>query len=216
MEKEVVLQNLKEAIIAGNPDKAKENAQQVVNLGIDPLEAVDRGLAPGMTVVGDRFETGEAYLPELLLASETFKAAMAVLDPEIERQNKQTVKMGTVLVASVKGDQHSIGKNIVATVLDTNGFNVVDIGIDKSAMEIIQEAQKAEADVIGLSALMTTTLPAQKEVIEALEELELRDRFRVIVGGGPVSQNWADSINADGYGDDAMQATGLVKKMLEQ
>jgi trimethylamine corrinoid protein len=215
MEKEAVLENLKNAIIEGNPDKAQENAEQVVSLGIDPLEAVDRGLAPGMAVVGDRFETGEAYLPELLLASETFKAAMAVLDPEIERQNKQTVKMGTVLVASVKGDQHSIGKNIVATVLDTNGFDVVDIGIDKSAMEIIQEAQKVKADVIGLSALMTTTLPAQKEVIEALKELGLRDRFRVIVGGGPVSQSWADSIDADGYGDDAMQATGLVKKLLE-
>ena len=123
-------------------------------------------------------------------------------------------KRGTVLIASVKGDNHSLGKNIVSTVLETNGFDVVDIGIDKGALEIIEQAEKANADVIGLSSVMTTTMPAQKEVIDALVEFDKRDRFFVIIGGGPVTQQWADEIEADGYGQTAVDAVSLVKKLL--
>jgi trimethylamine corrinoid protein len=214
MHKNEILESLKNAVIEGDANRATESSKEVVGTDIDPLEAVDLGLAKGMEVVGERFESGEAFLPELLMAGEAFKAAMAVLEPEIRRQKKQMTNRGTVVIATVRGDLHSIGKNILATVLETNGFNVVDMGIDQGALQIIEEAEKVRADVIGLSALMTTTMPAQKEVIDALTELGLRDKYHVIVGGGPVTQEWADEIGADGYGKDAVEAVGLLAKLL--
>jgi len=215
MDKNEILENLKIAVIEGDVTRATESSKKALDANIDPLEAIDLGLAKGMEVVGERFESGEAFLPELLMAGETFNAAMAVLDPAIREQKKQRTKLGTVVVATVKGDLHSLGKNIVATVLETNGFHVVDIGIDKGALQIIEEAEKVNADVIGLSALMTTTMPAQQEVIAALNELNLRDKYRVIVGGGPVTQEWADEIGADGYGKDPVEAVGLLTKLLK-
>ena len=216
MEKEQILENLATAILEGDQDKARENAEAALASQMDPLEAVDEGLSKGMAVVGERFESGEAYLPDLLIAAEVFKAAMEILRPEIEAQKKQMVKKGTVLVGTVKGDMHNIGKNIVATVLEINGFEVVDIGVDNPALKFIEEAGKAKADVIALSSLMTTTMPAQREVIETLEEMNLRDKHFVIVGGGPVNQEWADEIGADGYGESAIHAVALVKKLLSQ
>jgi len=214
MEKKEILENLITAVIEGDEGLARENAQRALEVGVDPLEAVDEGLSPGMAVVGERFECGEAYLPDLLMATEAFNAAMEILRPEIEAQEKAIVKKGTVLIGTVKGDLHNIGKNIVATVLGTNGFEVVDIGVDSSTLEFIEEAEKARADVIALSSLMTTTMPAQREIIDTLKEMNLRDKYRVIVGGGPVTQEWADEIGADGYGESAVQAVGLVKELL--
>ncbi len=149
-------------------------AQAVVANKIDPLEAIEQGLSKGMTIIGDKFECGEAYLPELLMAAASFNAAMAVLKPEIEAQKKQIVKLGKVLIGTVKGDVHSIGKDIVASVLDTSGFEVVDMGVDNPSLNIIQQAEKIQADVIALSSVMTTTMPAQKEVIDTLKEMGIR------------------------------------------
>jgi len=216
MEKKQILENLTSAILEGDQDKARENAQQALASQMDPLEAVDEGLSKGLGIVGDRFEAGEAYLPDLLMAAEVFKAAMEILRPEIKAQKKQIAKKGTVLIGTVKGDVHNIGKNIVSTVLETNGFDVVDIGIDNPSLKFIEEAGKVEADVIALSSLMTTSMPSQREVIETLEEMNLRDRYFVIVGGGPVSPEWADEIGADGYGKSAIQAVDVIKKLLGQ
>jgi len=214
MEKERILEKLATAIIEGDEDGAREGAQLALKAQMDPLEAVDNGFSQGMNVVGERFESGEAYLPDLLLATEAFNAAMEILRPKIEAQQKQLRKKGTVLIGTVKGDLHNIGKNIVATVLKTNGFDVVDIGVDNSALKFIEEAQKAQADVIALLSLMTTTMPAQREVIDTLVEMNLRDRFRVIVGGGPVTPAWAAQIGADGYGESAVQAVELISLLL--
>jgi methylmalonyl-CoA mutase cobalamin-binding domain/chain len=156
------------------------------------------------------------FLPELLMAASAFNAAMDILKPELEAQNKSTAKLGTVLLGTVKGDLHNIGKNIVATVLETNGFDVVDIGIDNSPLTFIEQAEKEQVDVIGLSCLMTTTMPAQREVIQTLDEMNIRDKYQVIVGGGPVTQEWADQIGADGYSESAVQAVSLVKGLLER
>jgi len=216
MEKEQILENLATAILDGDQDKARENAQDALASQMDPLEAVEQGLSKGMGVIGERFESGDAYLPDLLIAADVFKAAMEILQPEIDAQKKQMVKKGTVLIGTVKGDLHSIGKNIVATVLETNGFEVVDIGVDNSTLKFIEEAGKAKADVIALSSLMTTTMPAQREVIETLEEMGLQDRYFVIVGGGPVTPEWADEIGADGYGKSAIQAVEMARKLLRQ
>ncbi len=216
MEKEQILENLATAVVDGDEDKARENAREVLGNQIDPLEAVEAGLSKGMTVVGDQFESGAAYLPELLMAANAFSAAMEILEPEIEAQKKQITRIGTVLIGTVKGDVHNIGKNIVATVLEINGFEVVDIGVDNSTLSIIEEARKAKTDIIALSSLMTTTMPAQREVIETLEEMGVRDRYFVIVGGGPVTQEWADEIGADGYGKSAVQAVEIARKLLSQ
>ncbi len=214
MQKNEILENLKNAVVEGDDGKAREGARQALEANIDPLEAMQMGLTKGTDVVGGRFERGESYLPELIMAGEAFKAAMEILNPEIKRQQKDVADVGTVVITTVKGDLHSIGKNIVATVLETNGFNVVDVGVDQGALQIIEAAEKANADAIGLSALMSTTMPGQKEVIDALVELNLRDKYRVVVGGGPVTQEWADEIGADGYGRDAVAAVGLLTKLL--
>jgi trimethylamine corrinoid protein len=215
MQKNEILENLKNAVIEGDEEKARESAKQALGANIDPLEAMQLGLTMGTDVIGEQFERGEAYLPELIMAGETFKAAMEILNPEIKRQQRDVASVGTVVVTTVKGDLHSIGKNIVATVLETNGFNVVDVGVDQGALQIIEAAEKANADAIGLSALMSTTMPGQKEVIDALVELNIRDKYRVVVGGGPVTQEWADEIGADGYGKDAVAAVGLLTELLK-
>ena len=216
MKKQQILENLAEAMIKGNQQLAKENAQKAIDEEMDPLEAVDDGLSKGMEVVGAQFENGDVFLPELLMAADAFKAAMEILGPVIEANKQKTSKLGTVLLATVKGDQHNIGKNIVATVLETNGFEVVDIGIDQSTLNIIEAAQNHNVDVIGLSSVMTTTMPYQKEVIDTLTEMGLREKFFVLVGGGPVSQNWANEISADGYGETAMDAVGIAKNLLDK
>ena len=214
MNQQAIFENLAEAIIDGDQNAAKENAQKAVNEGLDPLVVVDQGLSKGMEVVGARFEKGDAFLPELLMASNTFNAAMEILKPVLEANKQKMSKLGTFLLATVKGDQHNIGKDIVATVLETKGFEVVDIGIDQSTLNIIEAAQNHKADFIGLSSVMTTTMPYQKEVIDTLTEMGLREKFFVLVGGGPVSQKWADEIGADGFGDTAMDAVSVSKSLL--
>jgi corrinoid protein of di/trimethylamine methyltransferase len=216
MSKKQFMENIVKLIIDGDQDKIRESARDALKANIDPLEIVELGLSQGMAIVGESFEQGESYLPELLMAAATFNAAMEILMPEIEAQNKEIPKAGTVLIGTVKGDVHNLGKNIVSMVLETNGFSVVDIGVDVSSLNFIEEARKVKADVIALSSLMTTTMPAQKEIIEILEEKNLRNEYFVIVGGGPVSRQWADEIGADGFGKTAVDAVDLIKRLLSQ
>jgi len=214
--REQILQALAEAVVYGDEDQARENAEEALKQQIDPLQAVEGGLSKGMDVIGEQFEIGEVFLPELLMAAATFDAAMELLQPEIEAQSKEIASKGTVLVSTVKGDVHNIGKNIVTTVLGIKGFKVVDTGVDNSTLDIIEEAQKARADIIALSSLMTTTMPAQKEIIDVLGEMNLRDQFLVMVGGGPVTPEWAAQIGADGYGKSAIQAVETAKRLMSQ
>ena len=214
MEKSQILEKLAAVVIDGTEDEAKALAREVVTNKLDPLEAIEQGLSKGMTIIGSRFENGDAYLPELLMAAANFNAAMVVLKPVIDEQKKKVEKFGKVLIGTVKGDVHSIGKDIVASVLDTSGFDVVDMGVDNPSLSIIEEAEKIKADVIALSSVMTTTMPAQKEVIDTLKEMGIRQKYIVIIGGGPVNQEWADRIGADGYGKSAIDAVTLVKNMM--
>ena len=214
MGREDILKKLSDAIIAGTQDKIRDIAKESLEAGLDPLDSVEKGLSVGMKIVGDRFEKGEIFLPELLIAADTFNAAMEILRPAIEEQKKELEVSGRVMLATVKGDVHSIGKNIVATVLGTNGFEVIDIGVDQQSLNIIEEAQKNNVDVIALSALMTTSMPGQKEVINILNELGLREKFKVVVGGGPVTAEWAERIGADGYGETAFQAVKLINSLI--
>jgi len=216
MDKNTIFKNLETAVVDGDEDRVKENANEALKAKIDPLVVVEQGLSKGLAVVGDRFEKGEAYLPELMMAADTFNAAMEILKPEMEAQKKEITKAGTVLVGTVKGDVHDIGKNIVATVLETHGFTVVDLGVDVPVLHFIEQAEKVRADVIALSSLMTNTMPEQRNVIETLMQRNLRDKYAVIVGGGPVIQDWANEIGADGYGQTAMDAVALVRKLMSQ
>jgi corrinoid protein of di/trimethylamine methyltransferase len=215
MDNNEILKNLANAVIEGDDELAVNSAKAALENNMDPLQAVEEGLSKGMDVIGRQFESGEVFLPELLMAANAFNAAMDILKPELEAQKKSTMKLGTVLLGTVKGDLHNIGKNIVATVLNTNGFEVIDIGIDNSPLTFIEQAEKAQVDIIGLSCLMTTTMPAQREVIQTLSEMNKRDKYKVIVGGGPVTQEWADQIGADGYSESAVQAVNLVKGLLD-
>ena len=216
MDKKQLMENIVRSIIDGDQVKAQEYAREALNINIDPLEVVESGFSRGMAIVGESFERGESYLPELLMAAATFNAAMEILEPEIEAQNKEIAKAGTVLLGTVKGDVHDLGKNIVAMVLETNGFSVVDIGVDVPSLNFIEEAKNVKADVIALSSLMTTTMPAQREIIEILKEKNLRDEYFVIVGGGPVSEEWSERIGADGFGKTAVDAVELIKKLLKR
>lgn len=214
MEKKKILESLAVVIAEGDEDKAKESAQQALKNHIDPLEAIEQGLSKGMAAVGERFEKGEAYLPELLMAANNFNAAMEILEPEIEAQKKKVTKLGKILIGTVKGDVHNIGKNIVSTVLNITGFEVIDLGVDISSLSFVEEAEKRKVDMIALSSLMTTTMGGQKEVIDILKEKKVRDQYLVMVGGGPVTSEWADKIGADGYGRNAMEAVEVAKELL--
>lgn len=216
MEKEQILEALCQKVIDGDMDGIKDLSNQALEQGIEPLEILENGISKGMEYVGKRFETGEAFLPELLLAADAFSNAMEVVSPALEQSSKHIKKVGKILLATVKGDVHNLGKNILATVLETNGFDVVDIGVDQDTLTIIDAAQKHTADVIGLSAVMTTTMPYQKELIDTLSEMGLRDKFLVMVGGGPVSQKWADDIGADGYGKTAMDAVHIAARKIKE
>ena len=216
MEKNLIMESLARAIIEGDADLAQTSAKEALASGVGPLEAVEQGLAKGMASIGEMFEQGEVYLPELLMAANTFNAAMEILKPEIEARKEQVAKTATVLIGTVQGDVHNIGKNIVATLLETSGFTVVDIGVDRTPLDFCQEAAKAHADVIALSCLMTTTMPSQKAVIDVLREMKVRDRYFVIVGGAPTSTKWADDIGADGYGQSAVEAVALVREFVRR
>ncbi len=214
MEKSLILDNLANAVITGKKDLARDNARAVIDNNIDPLEALEQGISKGMLTVGEKFESGESYLPELIMAADVFKVAMEILKPAIEANQTDIKKSGTVLLATVKGDVHNLGKNIVATVMETHGFEVVDIGVDQATLSIIDAAQDNQVDVIGLSAVMTTTMPYQKELIDTLQEMNIREQFIVLVGGGPINQQWADEIGADGYGESAMDAVNIATQKI--
>jgi corrinoid protein of di/trimethylamine methyltransferase len=195
---------------------ARQAAQEVIEQTIDPIEAIEKGLSRGMDIVGERFSKMEAFLPELMMAAQTFDAAMGILEPEIAAQKKEVATRGTIVMGTIKGDVHNIGKNIVVMMLKTGGFDVHDLGVDIPPLSFVEAAQKNKADIIALSSLMTTTMPGQGEVIEVLKEMGLRDQYCVIVGGGPVNQEWADQIGADGYGETAADAVLLARELLAE
>jgi trimethylamine corrinoid protein len=209
-----ILKQLQEIVIAGDPDQARELAEQALTAGIAPLTAIEQALNPGMEIVGDRYESGDFFIPDLVMAAEAMKAAMAVFEPVlIERHEKRSV-LGTVVIGTVEGDIHEIGKSLVATMLGAAGFQVHDLGVDVPADEFVKQVQETNANVIGLSALLTTTMRNQEAVIEALKEAGIREQVKVIIGGAPTSTDWAQTIGADAYAENANEAVNVVKQLL--
>jgi len=214
MSTDELYQAMSQSVIDGESEQAAELAHKALSLGLDPLEAIDHGYTRGMNVLGDRFDRGEVFLPHLVMGGEAMKAAIAVLEPELARRQQQRQVLGKVVIGTVAGDIHEIGKSLVATMLSANGFQVFDLGVDVPVSTFVEKASEVEADIVGLSALLTTTMLNQRRVIESFQEAGLREKVKVIVGGAPVSQSWAEQIGADGYSENAIGAVALAKKLM--
>lgn len=211
---EEILKKLKQAVIDGEAEQTTELARQGLDQGLDPLALINEGLTPGMNRIGELFSSGEFFLPDLVIGGDAMKAALAILEPAlVGNQNREIV--GRVVLGTVEGDIHEIGKTLVGIMLTANGFDVDDIGADKSAAEFVAAVEENGATLVGASALLTTTMAEQRSIIEALEEAGLRDQVKVMIGGAPVSQSWADSIGADGYAANAISAVDLAFRLID-
>jgi corrinoid protein of di/trimethylamine methyltransferase len=211
---EEIFQKMAQSIIDGDAYASAALANQSVEAGIDPLDAISHGFVAGVNTVGENFSCGNAFLPELVMAGEAMKAAVAALEPEMKRRGSQRQMSGKVVLATVQGDIHEIGKSLVGTMLSASGFEVYDLGVDVPASRIIEKVKEVDADLVGLSALLTTTMVKQKEVIDELDKLGLRKKVKVIVGGAPVTRDWVQKIEADGFSEDAIGAVVAAKKLV--
>lgn len=215
MEEKDLFGKLKQAIIEGDGGELTRLVQDSIDT-TDPLKMIDNGMMPGMVEIGDKFSTGEVFLPELLMAAEAFQDAMKIIKPKLEASGVSMKKQGTIVIGTVQTDIHEIGKNILINLLIPAGFEVHDLGINVSASTFIAKAEEVGTDIIAASAIMSTTMPFQKDIIDALESRGLRDKYLVMVGGGVVTQDWADKIGADGYADLASDGVKLAIKLIEE
>jgi corrinoid protein of di/trimethylamine methyltransferase len=209
-----LFKRMAQTIIDGEPEQAEQLAREALAQGMEPLEAINRGFLPGVDEVGRGFGCGELFLPDLVRAGAAMKAATSVLEPEMIKRGTARESAGTVVLGTIKGDIHEIGKNLVGTMFTASGFTVHDLGVDVPCVAFVEKAQELNADVVGISALLTTTMANQRRVIEAFEEAGLRAKVKVIVGGAPVTRGWANEIGADGYAEDAIGAVKVARALL--
>lgn len=207
-------EEMAKAVIDGLPEKAHDLAEEALRAGIEPLEAINRGFKPGMDIVGEGFAKGELFIPDLMMSGEAMKAAIATLEPELVKRKEQREVLGKVVMGTVQGDIHEIGKTLVATMLSASGFEVHDLGVDVSPQQFIDKVREVDADIVGLSALLTTTILNQETVILNLQEAGLREQVKVIIGGVPASSEWAEEIGADAYAENATEAVEVVKQLV--
>lgn len=210
-----ILTDIKETLIDGDQKRTVELTKIALENGIEPMTIINSALTVGMQVVGDRFSTGEFFLPNLIVAGMAVQNAMSILEPELQARHEEVQSAGKVVIGTVKGDIHEIGKSLVATLLSCNGFEVYDLGVNVPNETFVAKVEETGANLLGLSALLTTTMIMQRHTIEELEKAGLRDQVKVMVGGAPVSGEWAESIGADGYAEDAMAAVRLAKRLVQ-
>lgn len=203
---------LYEAIVNGKAPAAKSLTEEAVQEGIDAKDLLDNSLIPAMDEVGKRFESNEYFVPELLIAARAMKASLEILKPLLAQTGAKPI--ARVAIGTVKGDLHDIGKNLVASMLEGGGFEIIDLGVDASAEAFVEAVRDQRADLVAMSALLTTTMPAMKTVVEALVEAGLRNQTKVMVGGAPVTQRYANEIGADGYSENASSAVALARKLV--
>ena len=213
MSKEL-FQKMAQSIIDGDSDVSVELANQAVAANIDPIEAISEGFVVGVNTVGEAFARGDAFLPELVMAGEAMKAAVTALEPEMAKRGTSRKMLGKVVLATVEGDIHEIGKSLVGTMLSASGFQVYDMGVDVATAKIIAKVKEVDADIVAMSALLTTTMVKQKEVIDVLDKEGLRRKVKVMVGGAPVTRDWVQRIEADGYSEDAIGAVQVAKQLM--
>ncbi len=203
-----------QSVLQGDEDEAANLARQALMQGVEPLDAINQGFVVGINEVGALFSRGDMFLPELVAAGEAMKAAVAVLEPEMARKGTHRQILGKVVIGTVEGDIHDIGKTLVGTMLSAGGFQVYDLGVDVPIQKFVEKAREVGADIVGLSALITTTMGRQRDVIEALEDVGLRPQVKVMVGGAPVTRQWAAEIGAEGYSEDAVGAVAVAKQLM--
>jgi len=211
---EELYKKLMQAVIDGEPEDAEQFAKEALEAGLDPLKCINQGLMPGIQKVGELFSSGEYFLPELIIGADAMKAALDVLEPALMGGQEREV-VGRVVLGTVEGDLHEIGKTLVGTMLTANGFQVFDIGVDQSAEAFVQAAKENKADIVGASALLTTTMLQQKKLIEALENAGMRDNVKVMIGGAPVTDRYAEEIGADGYAEDAISSVDIAYRLMD-
>jgi len=211
---EEMYQKLAQAVIDGEPEDAVELAKQALEQGLDPLACISNGLTEGIKQVGELFASGEYFLPELIIGADAMKAALDILEPALLAGQEREV-VAKVVLGTVEGDLHEIGKTLVGTMLVANGFQVNDIGVDKTASEFIDAIKESDATIVGASALLTTTMLQQEKLVEALKEAGLRDKVKVMVGGAPVTESFAKQIGADGYAEDAISSVDLAMRLAD-
>jgi len=211
---EGIIRQLEQAVIEGLPEDAEMHAKQALAQGLDPLYCINEGLTPGIQRVGELFASGEYFLPELIIGADAMKVALDVLEPAMVGDQEREI-VGRVVLGTVEGDIHEIGKTLVGTMLIANGFKVFDIGVDNTASDFIKAVEENNADIVGASALLTTTMLKQRELIGELEKAGLRDRLKIMVGGAPVTTSYAQEIGADGYAEDAISAVDLAFRLVD-
>jgi corrinoid protein of di/trimethylamine methyltransferase len=203
-----------QSIIDGESEIAEKLARQAVEQGIDPLDAINKGFVVGVNHVGNEFSNGNAFLPELVMAGEAMKVAVSTLEPEMARRGTEREVAGKVVLATIQGDIHDIGKTLVGTMLSAAGFQVYDMGVDVPVAALVAKAREVNADIVGVSALLTTTMVRQRDVVEALDDMGMRPRVKVMVGGAPVTGEWVKEIGADGYSEDAIGAVQVARRLM--
>ena len=209
-----LFQKMAQSIIAGDSDVAVELAKQAIAQGIDPLVAISNGFVIGVNKVGEAFSIGDVFLPELVMAGDAMKAAVEALEPEMKKRGAERQILGKVVLATVEGDIHEIGKSLVGIMLSASGFQVFDLGTDVPTAKIVEKATEVNANIVAMSALLTTTMVKQREVIEALEKAGIRESVKVMVGGAPVTREWMQNIGADGYSQDAIGAVEVARHVV--
>lgn len=210
---EKLFEALSQAVIDGEEEEAEQLVKQALEQGVDPLACINEGLMKGIEEVGELFSNGTYFLPELIQGAAAMKAALEILEPKLVGKEKREV-VGTVVLGTVAGDQHEIGKTLVGTMLTANGFKVVDIGVDQKADDFVAAVESSGANIVGASALLTTTLLELKRLIDSIAEAGLAGKVKVMIGGAPVTQDFADEIGADGYADDAIAAVAVARKLI--
>ena len=205
---------LAQAVIEGEPEEAEALAKEALEQGLDPLTCITEGLTVGIAQVGKLFASGEYFLPDLIIGADAMKVALDVLEPMLAGDQQREV-VGRIVLGTVEGDLHEIGKTLVGTMLTANGFLVTDIGVDKKPEEFIAAIKETDADIVGASALLTTTMLQQKKLIVSLEEAGLRESVKVMIGGAPVTEGFAEEIGADGYAEDAISSVDLAFRLID-
>ena len=209
-----ILVTIREMVVGGKFKEIEKQVQQAVDSGTDLNRLINEALISAMDIVGKRFADGDIYVPEMLVSAKTMKQGLDIIKPLLK--SGEAEHRGTILMGTVKGDLHDIGKNLVIMMMEGAGFRIIDLGVDVKIENLIDTVQKEQVDVLGLSALLTTTMPEMQNVIEALEEAGLRNQVKVIVGGAPIDQGFADKIGADGFGADAVDAVQLARDLIAE
>lgn len=210
-----LLEKITNSIIEGDPELAVDLTGQAIAANLEPMDIIEKGLVPGMKVVGEKFAEGEYFLPNLIISANGMEQAMQLLEPELRKRHQAVRSAGKVVIGTVRGDIHEIGKSLVGTMLSASGFQVYDLGVDVPVEAFVNKVKEVDANLVGLSALLTTTMTVQRDVIAALKAAGLREKVKVMVGGAPVTRSWAEEIGADGQAEDAIGAVQLALQLVK-